>query len=117
MRRHPFMRYATFLGPPHIVGAPTYILGSPPVGTAPMGYLTGAPMGAMYPGMMGGAHGMSQPMMMAAAAGAVSGHRRRMRAEDDELVRKCVFVAGDAAMAELCAMMGDGDLMLEYMMM
>jgi len=59
--------YATFLGPPHIVGKPTYILGTPPVQSAPPGYGMSSPltpglgMSRMYPGMMGGVPGVTLP--------------------------------------------------------
>merc|ERR1712013_618932 len=104
MGMHPMTRYATFLGPPHIVGAPTYIMGSPPVSGMPM-YVPGG----------------GQPMMMGAAAGAVSHRRRRRMREENadvsESVRKCVFVEENASTVELCAVMSaqsDLGVVLEY---
>merc|ERR1712013_388377 len=107
MGMHPMTRYATFLGPPHIVGAPTYIMGSPPVSGMPM-YVPGG----------------GQPMMMGAAAGAVSHRRRRRMREENadvsESVRKCVFVEENASTVELCAVMSaqsDLGVVLEYTQM
>ena len=44
-------RFATYLGPPHIVGSPSYIMGTPPVNTAPHGWGSSGsfPMGLVHP--------------------------------------------------------------------
>ena len=67
-------------------------------------------MSGMYPGMM------TRPVLMGAAAGAVTGaHRRRMRSETEtEYVRKCVFVEEETSTLELCAVVEGDVVALEY---
>lgn len=108
----------------HVPGPPTYILGTPPVSTAPVGYSmatpmsTGLGMSPMYPGMMGGVHGMAMPQPSMMVMG--PSHRRRLVVDDSMDIdigyglKKCALMMEDGV--EICAIydLMNGAMALEY---